>query len=141
MEEWVASVGAGASREGASAAVAQCIGDAAPLVVADGSVGDGGPAVSGTEVAGTAAIGDGEGVAGAIDVHGVQDSMVATGVAIGEGAAILKDSEFKFDLREVFRVYNNESIIDSRLINWALNELKKDPNLSDISSTIGSGGG
>src|SRR3989344_1547574 len=61
--------------------------------------------------------------------------------AIGEGAAILKASGFNYDLREVFRVYNNKSIIDSRLVDWTLNELKVDQNLNNISSTIGSAGG
>lgn len=60
--------------------------------------------------------------------------------AIGEGAAILKTSEFNFDLREVFKVYSNTSIIQSRLVSWTLAELNNDPNLSDISSVIGSGG-
>jgi 6-phosphogluconate dehydrogenase len=62
--------------------------------------------------------------------------------AIGEGAAMLKyDKNFKFDLREVFRVYQNKSIIDSRLVGWTLAELKNDPNLDNISSVIGSAGG
>jgi hypothetical protein len=75
---------------GASAEAALCIGGAAPSVIADGRVGDGGPAggggpgVCGTEVAGTAATGDGVDVAGVI---GVRDSMAATGVVIGVGAA------------------------------------------------------
>ena len=60
--------------------------------------------------------------------------------AIGEGAGILKNSEFPYNLEEVFRVYNNRSIIESRLVGWTHNELKIDPNLSTISSTIGSGG-
>lgn len=60
--------------------------------------------------------------------------------AIGEGAAVLKTSDFKFDLREVFRVYSNTSIIQSRLVSWTLAELNNDPNLSNISSVIGSGG-
>lgn len=70
--------------------------------------------------------------------NGIEYGMME---AIGEGAAILKYSPFPYDLREVFRIYNNKSIIDSRLVNWALNELKKDPELKDISSVIGSAGG
>jgi hypothetical protein len=90
----VAFVGvAGASGEGASAEVAPCIGDGAPSVIVGGPVddggpaGDGGPGVSGTAVAGTAVIGAGAGVAGAIDVCGVRDSMAATGAVTGEDAA------------------------------------------------------
>ena len=43
-------------------------------------------------------------------------------------------------MREVFRVYSIRSIIESRLVSWTLAELKNDPELADISSTIGSGG-
>ena len=70
--------------------------------------------------------------------NGIEYGMME---AIGEGAAILKHSPFKYDLREVFRIYNTGSIIESRLIGWALNELKEDQNLTGISSVIGSGGG
>lgn len=62
--------------------------------------------------------------------------------AIGEGAAMLKFSkDFKYDLREVFRVYSQKSIVDSRLVSWTLAELKNDPNLDNITSVIGSAGG
>ncbi len=62
--------------------------------------------------------------------------------AIGEGAAMLKYSkDFKYDLREVFRVYSQKSIVDSRLVSWTLAELKNDPNLDNITSVIGSAGG
>lgn len=70
--------------------------------------------------------------------NGIEYGMME---AIGEGAAILKNSEFNFDLREVFKVYNNKSIIESRLVGWILAELKIDPQLANISSVIGSGGG
>ena len=69
--------------------------------------------------------------------NGIEYGMME---AIGEGAAILKNSEFKYDLREVFRVYSIRSIIESRLVSWTLAELKNDPELSDISSVIGSAG-
>lgn len=70
--------------------------------------------------------------------NGIEYGMME---AIGEGAAILKHTpEFKFDLQEVFRVYSQKSIIDSRLVSWTLAELKNDPNLSNISSVIGSAG-
>lgn len=70
--------------------------------------------------------------------NGIEYGMME---AIGEGASVLKYSPFKYDLREVFRIYNNKSIIESRLVEWTLNELKVDPNLSNISSVIGSAGG
>lgn len=69
--------------------------------------------------------------------NGIEYGMME---AIGEGAAILKNSPFPYDLREVFRIYNTGSIIESRLVDWALAELKNDPELKNISSVIGSGG-
>lgn len=69
--------------------------------------------------------------------NGIEYGMME---AIAEGAAILKYSDFKYDLREIFRVYSKRSIIESRLVNWTLDELKNDPELSNISSVIGSGG-
>lgn len=70
--------------------------------------------------------------------NGIEYGMME---AIGEGAAMLKHSPFNLDLPEVFRIYNTGSIIESRLIGWTLNELKVDPDLTNISSVIGSGGG
>ena len=70
--------------------------------------------------------------------NGIEYGMME---AIGEGAAILRNSPFQYDLREVFRIYNNGSIIESRLAGWTLAELKNDPQLSNISSVIGSAGG
>lgn len=69
--------------------------------------------------------------------NGIEYGMME---AIGEGAAILKHSDFNYDLREVFKAYSKRSIIESRLVSWTLAELKNDPNLSNISSTIGSAG-
>lgn len=70
--------------------------------------------------------------------NGIEYGMME---AIGEGAAILKNSEFNYDLREVFRVYSIRSIIESRLVGWTLAELKNDPELKNIASVIGSAGG
>ncbi len=69
--------------------------------------------------------------------NGIEYGMME---AIGEGAAILKTSQFPYDLREVFRIYNTGSIIESRLVGWTLAELKNDPELKNITSVIGSGG-
>lgn len=60
--------------------------------------------------------------------------------SIGEGLAILKNSQFKYDFVKVLDIYNHRSVVESRLIGWAQDAFKKDPNLSDISSSIGSGG-
>lgn len=70
--------------------------------------------------------------------NGIEYGMME---AIGEGAAILKSSSFPYDLREVFRIYDNGSIIESRLVGWTLAELNNDPELANISSVIGSAGG
>ncbi len=70
--------------------------------------------------------------------NGIEYGMME---AIGEGVAILKYSPFKYDLKEVFRIYNTGSIIESRLVGWTLAELKNDPELTNISSVIGSAGG
>lgn len=70
--------------------------------------------------------------------NGIEYGMME---AIGEGAAILKNSQFEYDLREVFRVYSKRSIIESRLVSWTRAELENDPNLDNISSVIGSAGG
>lgn len=66
--------------------------------------------------------------------NGIEYGMME---AISEGAAILKSSQFKIDMAEVFRVYNNRSVIESRLVGWALEALKEDPELEMYSSKIG----
>lgn len=69
--------------------------------------------------------------------NGIEYGMME---AIAEGAAILKESKFNLDLKEDFRVYNNRSVIQSRLVGWAEEAFKEDPNLTDTSSVIGSTG-
>ncbi len=69
--------------------------------------------------------------------NGIEYGMME---AIGEGAAVLKSAPFKLDLPEIFRVYNNRSVVESRLVGWILDALKEDPELKDISSTINSTG-
>lgn len=65
--------------------------------------------------------------------NGIEYGMMQ---AIGEGAAVLKASEYNLDLAEAMRVYNNRSVIESRLIGWAEEALHEDSELSNISSTI-----
>jgi len=69
--------------------------------------------------------------------NGIEYGMME---AIGEGAAILKASEFQINLPEVFRVYNNKSVIESRLVGWTQEALSEDADLKDISSTIAASG-
>lgn len=65
--------------------------------------------------------------------NGIEYGMMQ---AIAEGAAVLEKSPLKPDLAEVFRVYNNQSVIESRLVNWAKEAFMEDPKLENVSSTI-----
>jgi 6-phosphogluconate dehydrogenase len=60
--------------------------------------------------------------------NGIEYGMME---AIAEGAAILNSSQFNINLEEVFRVYNNRSVIESRLVGWTLEALKEDPDLKE----------
>lgn len=60
--------------------------------------------------------------------------------SIGEGLAILKFSEFKYDFIKLLDLYNHKSVIESRLVGWAKEAFEEDSELSDTSSIIGSGG-
>lgn len=65
--------------------------------------------------------------------NGVEYGMMQ---AIAEGAAILKSSDFDLDLNDIFRVYNNKSVIESRLVGWTREALEEDPELAEYSSKI-----
>ena len=65
--------------------------------------------------------------------NGIEYGMME---AIAEGAAVLKSSNYQLDLAEVFRVYNNASVIESRLVGWAQEAFAEDGSLSKISSRI-----
>lgn len=65
--------------------------------------------------------------------NGIEYGMMQ---AIAEGAAILKSSDFGLDLNDIFRVYNNKSVIESRLVGWTREALEEDPELSEYSSKI-----
>lgn len=60
--------------------------------------------------------------------------------SIAEGLAILKNSPFKYDFVKLLDLYNHRSVVESRLVGWALDAFREDPDLSNISSSIGSGG-
>lgn len=60
--------------------------------------------------------------------------------SIAEGLAILKNSQFKYDFVKLLDVYNHRSVVESRLVGWALDAFRVDKDLSNISSVIGSGG-
>lgn len=69
--------------------------------------------------------------------NGIEYGMMES---IAEGASILRASQFDFNLADVFRVYNNRSVIESRLVGWIKEGLDEDPQLSSISSEIMSSG-
>ncbi len=69
--------------------------------------------------------------------NGIEYGMMES---IGEGLAILKYSPFKYDFTKLLDLYNHKSVVESRLVGWALDAFKEDPELSNISSSIGSGG-
>lgn len=66
--------------------------------------------------------------------NGIEYGMME---AIAEGLAVLKYSDFKLNLPEIFKVYNNKSVIESRLVGWTKEALMEDPELKEYSSKIG----
>jgi len=60
--------------------------------------------------------------------------------SIGEGLSILKNGPFAYDFVKLLDIYNHRSVVESRLVGWAQDAFKEDPNLENISSSIGSGG-
>jgi len=70
--------------------------------------------------------------------NGIEYGMMQ---ALAEGIAVLKKAQFNFDLIQVMDLYNHQSVITSRLVGWMKDALSKEPNLDNISSMIGSGGG
>lgn len=66
--------------------------------------------------------------------NGIEYGMMQ---AIAEGAAVLKASEFEYDFTKVFGIYNNQSVIESKLIGWTKGVFEANPELQDVSSAIG----
>lgn len=66
--------------------------------------------------------------------NGIEYGMMQ---AIAEGAAVLKASEFNYDFPSVFGIYNNRSVIESKLIGWTKGVFEENPELQDVSSAIG----
>jgi 6-phosphogluconate dehydrogenase len=69
--------------------------------------------------------------------NGIEYGMMQ---AIAEGANVLKKSGLNLNLSEIFRVYNNKSVIESRLVGWAKEAFDEDPDLKDTSSKINATG-
>ena len=70
--------------------------------------------------------------------NGIEYGMMQ---AIGEGFNVMKQSDFNLDMGEVARIYNQKSVIESRLIGW-LSEAYKEfgANLDEISGSISHSG-
>jgi 6-phosphogluconate dehydrogenase len=65
--------------------------------------------------------------------NGIEYGMMQ---AIAEGAAILEKSDFDYNLSNVFSIYNNRSVIESRLVEWTKKAFDIDAKLTNISSII-----
>jgi len=65
--------------------------------------------------------------------NGIEYGMME---AIAEGAALLRSADFGYQMAEVFRIYNQRSVIESRLVGWVQEALAEDESLKDISAAI-----
>ncbi|MES2135371.1 MAG: decarboxylating 6-phosphogluconate dehydrogenase [Patescibacteria group bacterium] len=66
--------------------------------------------------------------------NGIEYGMMQT---IAEGFELLKKSDYALDLERVTDIYNNGSVIESRLVGWLGNAFKESSqNLDGISSTV-----
>lgn len=70
--------------------------------------------------------------------NGIEYGMMQ---AIGEGFGLMKESEHTIDLLEVARVYNNRSVIESRLVGWLHKAYTEEGvELEKISGTVAHSG-
>lgn len=66
--------------------------------------------------------------------NGIEYGMMQ---AIAEGFAVMKKSDFNPDLKEVARVYNHRSVIESRLVGWLKNAFEQyGEDLNEISGSV-----
>jgi 6-phosphogluconate dehydrogenase len=66
--------------------------------------------------------------------NGIEYGMMQ---AIAEGFAVLRESPYKIDLLKAATIYNNRSVIESRLVGWLLSGYQKHgTELEDISGTV-----
>ena len=67
--------------------------------------------------------------------NGIEYGMMQS---IADGVELLKVSPFDVDLMEAFKIYNNRSVIESRLVGWMLEGFAKyGLDLKEVSSTVG----
>ncbi len=70
--------------------------------------------------------------------NGIEYGMMQ---AIAEGFTVLEASEYGFDLKKVATIYNNRSVIESRLIDWLRKGYEENgQELERISSVVGASG-
>lgn len=66
--------------------------------------------------------------------NGIEYGMMQ---AIAEGFAIMKASEYSLKLSDVAKIYNNGSVIESRLTNWLLKAFEQhSEDLNDVSGRV-----
>ena len=66
--------------------------------------------------------------------NGIEYGMMQ---AIGEGFAVMKESGFGLDLEKVAHIYQQHSVIESRLVGWAENGFREHGNdLTEITSAV-----
>jgi len=70
--------------------------------------------------------------------NGIEYGMMQ---AMGEGFSVLKLSPYKFDLQQVAQIYNNKSVIESRLVGWLESGYQKHGiELTDVSGSVAQSG-
>lgn len=70
--------------------------------------------------------------------NGIEYGMMQS---IAEGFNVMKNSEFNLDLKKVTEIYNNGSVVESRLIGWLKDALDKYGNdLTELSGAVGFNG-
>ncbi len=70
--------------------------------------------------------------------NGIEYGMMQ---AIAEGFAVLKNAPFHLDLLQVSKVYDNKSVIESRLVSWLVDAYTKfGPDLTGVSGSVAHSG-
>ncbi|MDO4680249.1 MAG: decarboxylating 6-phosphogluconate dehydrogenase [Aerococcus sp.] len=69
--------------------------------------------------------------------NGIEYGMME---AIGEGFAVLEESDYDFEMADVAKCWANGSVIRSWLIDLMVDAFKQDPNLDDIEGIIDANG-
>ena len=69
--------------------------------------------------------------------NGIEYAMMQS---YAEGFELLKECEYKFDLRKVTKVWNNGSVVRSWLLELAQNAFEKDPELAELKAYVDDSG-